>query len=84
MTTTKEQRLASLNGAIKRGGGIIAFSRALGVAHQSVSNWRKRGKVPPDRALMIEQLFGVPRLELIDPALAKFVSTPEAGGDSIL
>lgn len=64
----KETRDA-LELAISRGGGIIAFSRALGVTHQAVSAWRKRYHVPPHRALAIEALFGVDRFLLIQPEL---------------
>lgn len=56
--------------AIRRAGGIIAFSRALGVTHQAVSAWRKRCHVPPHRALAIEALFGVDRFSLIQPELS--------------
>ena len=41
---------AALESAIKRAGGILAFARDLGVTHQAVSAWRKRGHVPFDRA----------------------------------
>lgn len=80
----KAERLASINEAIRRGGGIIAFSRKLGIAHQSVSYWRKQGHVPPDRALLVEQLFGVPRRSLVHPSVLRFLETPDAEGSSIL
>ncbi len=60
----------ALEVAISRAGGIIAFSRALGVTHQAVSAWRKKCHVPPHRALAIEALFGVDRFSLIRPELS--------------
>ena len=65
-----EETRGALELAISRAGGIIAFSRALGVTHQAVSAWRKRCHVPPHRALAIEALFGVDRFSLIQPELS--------------
>jgi DNA-binding transcriptional regulator YiaG len=65
-----EETRVALELAISRAGGIIAFSRALGVTHQAVSAWRKRCHVPPQRALAIEALFGVDRFSLIQPELS--------------
>ena len=65
-----EETREALEVAISRAGGIIAFSRALGVTHQAVSAWRKKCHVPPHRALAIEALFGVDRFSLIQPELS--------------
>lgn len=81
--TDKTDRVASLNAAITRGGGIMAFSRALGVKHQAIYSWKKRGYVPPDKAYAIEALFGVPRAELMAPHMAELLSPPQSAADVI-
>lgn len=68
--TTRTQRLTSINEAIALGGGILSFSRALGVSHQAVTGWRKRGYIPLSRALRVEQLFGVSRAAIVAPEIA--------------
>lgn len=67
--TSRQQRLDALNVAIARAGGIIAFSRDLGVTHQAVTSWRKHCRVPVQRAVAVEKLYGVDRRFLIDPAI---------------
>lgn len=81
--TTFQQRLNALNTAIKRGDGIIAFSRALGVTHQAVTTWRRKGQVPIARAFTIDRLYGVPAALLMAPELAEAYSEPERG-ESVL
>ena len=84
MPSTKASRTKSLNEAIRRGGGIVAFARKLGISHQAVTRWRQIGYVPPDKALTIEQLFGVPRRAVVHPDMLLLLDTPEAGGESIV
>lgn len=74
--TTKEQRIAALDLAIERGGGIVKFCQRMNVSHQAVYNWRKRGWVPPERALVIEAVFGIERSQLMNPDLVRAVSGP--------
>lgn len=76
--TTPEERIAALDEAIKRGGGIVAFSRRMGVTHQAIYSWRKRGWVPLERALAIEAIFGISRERLIAPRLAWALATLHA------
>lgn len=83
-TTDSKQRLANLNLAIARAGGIVSFARKMGVSHQTVSYWRKKCCVPPARAITIEQLFGVPRASIVSPTLARLLSEPDSVGESIL
>lgn len=78
MTDTSREAIET---AIKRAGGIIAFARGLGVTHQAVSAWRKRGYAPFDRAARIETLWGVPRETLVSERVAAAYLTPVAGGD---
>lgn len=74
--TTDDQRREALEVAITRAGGIIAFARALGVTHQAVTSWRKKRRIPPQRAAAIEALYGVDRRYLIDPDLLAAVTSP--------
>ncbi len=76
--TTPEERIAALDEAIKRGGGIVAFSRRMGVTHQAIYSWRKRGWVPLERAIAIDATFNVERDRLIAPRLAWALATPIA------
>jgi len=56
---------ATLNRAIQAGGGVISFARAMGVTHQAVYHWKKRGYVPLDKAARVQSLFGEPLLDLV-------------------
>lgn len=66
--------VAALNEAIKAAGGIIAFARSMGLSHQVVYQWKKRGYVPTERALIIEHKYGIPYGRLIRSALADIIS----------
>lgn len=76
--TTPEERMAALDEAIKRGGGIVAFARRMGVTHQAVYYWKEREWTPLDRALAIEAIFGIDRNLLMEPRLAHALATPNA------
>jgi len=48
--------------AIEKLGGVTKAAAALRVKNPSVvANWRRRGRVPPERVLEIEFLTGVSR-----------------------
>jgi hypothetical protein len=76
--TSPQQRRDALEVAIARGGGIIAFAKAMGVTHQAVTFWRKKSCVPLPRAMVIEHLYGVGREHIIDPAIAEALMAPSA------
>lgn len=76
--TTKEERIAALDLAIERGGGIIKFCKRMGVTHQAVYNWKARGWVPPERAVAIEAVFGIPRDDTMNPDLCRVLNTTTA------
>jgi transposase-like protein len=76
--TTPAERIAALDEVIKRGGGIVAFSRRMGVTHQAIYRWKKRGWVPLERAVAIDATFNVERDRLIAPRLAWALATPIA------
>jgi DNA-binding transcriptional regulator YdaS (Cro superfamily) len=76
--TTKETRVAAIDTAIERGGGIVRFAKAVGVTHQAVYNWKARGWVPPKRAVAIEAVFSVDRDSLMNPDLVRAINAPVA------
>ncbi len=82
--TTPQVRLAHLEQAIARGGGILQFARDMGVTHQAVGGWRKRRYVPMDRAVMIESRYGVPREALVLPEVAALYLAPRAVGSELV
>lgn len=84
MSINQEQRSAALEAAIKRGGGIITFSKSLFVTHQAVSAWRKRGHVPFDKAARIEVLYGVPRQTLVSQRIADAFLMPVSRDEDVL
>ena len=81
---SKEQRVQAIDTAITRGGGITRFAKALGVTHQAVYHWKRRGYAPADRALVMESLFSVPRAETMEPRLAAVFATPQQDAADIL
>ncbi|MGA6183328.1 transcriptional regulator [Stenotrophomonas sp. NPDC077421] len=54
----------ALDKAVKAAGGVTSLADSLGVGQNVVSNWRKRGRVPPSRVIKIEGVTGVSRHEL--------------------
>lgn len=74
----KYQRVEAIDEAIDKGGGVIRFAKAMGVTHQAVYNWRKRGWVPPERAVVIEAVFKIDRNRLMNPDLVRVLNTPVA------
>lgn len=61
--------LPALDRAAEAAGSWVALARKLGVTHQAMYEWKKRGHVPPTRALEIEVHYGIPARELIKPSL---------------
>jgi hypothetical protein len=55
----------TLDRAIEAGGGVISFAKKMGVTHQAVYHWKKRGYVPFDKAAKVQNLFGEPMLNLV-------------------
>ena len=82
--TTKEQRIEAIDTAISRAGGIVKFTKAIGVTHQAIYAWKRRGWAPADKALIMETLFAVPRQSMMEPSLAAVIATPPAGGTDVL
>lgn len=81
---SKEQRIQAIETAVDRGGGIVRFAKALGVTHQAVYSWKKRGWAPADKALIMETLFSVPRADTMDPRLAAVFAAPQQDVSDLL
>jgi DNA-binding transcriptional regulator YdaS (Cro superfamily) len=62
--------MTGIKKAIEMAGGANALAAKLGVTHQAVYVWLRKGWVPSQRALQIEHLFDIPRAELFKPELA--------------
>jgi DNA-binding transcriptional regulator YdaS (Cro superfamily) len=62
--------------AIDLAGGACALAHNLGVTHQAIYTWAKRGWVPMHRALQIETEYGVPRTQLLKPELVAVFIKP--------
>lgn len=67
--------------AIEKAGGIVAFCRDMGVTHQAVYDWKRRGWAPPLRAKHMQDLYGVPAGDTVDPRL---VSLLDDGGRGLI
>jgi hypothetical protein len=74
-------RIDAINLAISKGGGIVRFARSMGVSHQAVYAWKRRGWVPVEKAVVIEAAYGVPRDELMSPDLVRALAAPSASAD---
>ncbi len=77
--TDLQTRRDSLDAAIDKAGGIMTFCKALGVTHQAVYAWKKRGAVPLERASIIEVLYHIPRAAVLDPRITRALEMPSAG-----
>lgn len=82
--STRTSRLAALQSAIDRAGGLITFCEQMGVSHQAVTAWRKRGYLPPQRALDAEVKFGVNRIELVREDVAALLSAPQSDAAGVI
>ena len=65
------ERFPALREAIDKAGGIVKFAAAVGVTHQAVYAWFRKGWMPLERAVVVERLTGVDRLLLVKPSIAQ-------------
>ena len=68
--------MTGIKQATEVAGGACALAHALGVTHQAVYTWAKRGWVPMQRALQIEHMYNIPRTELLKPELVAVFIKP--------
>lgn len=74
-------RLSDITGielACYAAGSQAKLADLLGCSQQNVSMWLRRGWVPVDRVVEIEQATGVYRKLLINPKLVNLLTPPEA------
>lgn len=76
MTTATELKGLAL--AVEKAGSISALARLVGVAHQVMNRWVQKGFVPLDRAVQINQEYGIPTRELVNPKLVDALFGPNA------
>jgi hypothetical protein len=74
-------RIEAINLAISKGGGIVRFAKSMGVSHQAVYAWKRRGWVPVEKAVVIEAAYGIPRDDLMSPDLVRALAAPSASAD---
>ena len=70
--------MSGIETAIAKAGGRRAFADSLSppVTVQAVCQWVRRGWVPPQRALEIEDRYDVDRAYLVKPSLVALVGQP--------
>lgn len=61
--------------AVERAGGVAKLAELLGVKRQGLYPWVRRGFAPASRAVQIEELYGIPREELMDPKLRAMLTS---------
>lgn len=66
--------MSSLAELVNHVGGALPLARALGVTHQAIYPWIKRGWLPTNRALQAASIYNVPHVGLIDPVLRGYIS----------
>jgi DNA-binding transcriptional regulator YdaS (Cro superfamily) len=64
--------------AVALAGSQEALGARLGVSQCAVWKWIKQGYCPPRRAKVIEQVYGIPKHELINPELLAFLVDRQA------
>ena len=62
--------MTGIEKAIDKAGGASPLAAKLGVSHQAVYVWLRNGWVPSKRAIELERLFDIPRVELFKPELS--------------
>lgn len=67
--------MSGIKKAAEAAGGGQQLATALGVSHQSVYQWLKRGWAPMQRAVQIEAKYGIPRGELLKPEIAALATS---------
>lgn len=61
--------MKGIDKVVELAGSQRKLADVLGVTQQAISEWVRQGYVPIGRVVEIESLFGVGRLELVDPSL---------------
>jgi DNA-binding transcriptional regulator YdaS (Cro superfamily) len=75
--------MTGIKKAVDLAGGANALAHKLGVTHQAIYVWMRKGWVPAQRALEIEHLFDIPRVELFKPELAALLTSKLNAVDNV-
>jgi DNA-binding transcriptional regulator YdaS (Cro superfamily) len=62
--------------AVVHAGSLTKLASELGVSFQAVQQWVAQGFVPMDRIPEIESLYGVPRVDLMNPKYSAILAAP--------
>lgn len=65
--------MRGIHAAVIAAGSQAALARAIGTSEVAIHKWVKQGWVPKDRAVQIEQMFGVPRSQTLEPKLLQLL-----------
>lgn len=68
--------LTTVDEVIKALGGTAAAAGLLGVSAPAVSNWRERGKIAPDKFLLVREALSALGKD-VDPCVFAFKLTEE-------
>lgn len=49
---------------IERAGGVSKLGALIGVDHSTVSGWKREGRVPSERAILIHELMDIPLADI--------------------
>lgn len=63
--------------AVEKAGGAIKLARKLGITHQAIYLWVRRGYAPIDRAERLEKMTNIPRHRLVNPRLVRAIIATE-------
>jgi hypothetical protein len=62
-----------ISDAVEKAGGAVVLGKKLGITHQAIYLWVRRGYAPVERAIQLEKLSGVARHLLINPKLVSAI-----------
>lgn len=54
---------------VVKAGGVAELAQKAGVSRQAAYHWLRRKYVSVERAMQLEDLFGIPRQDLVKPSL---------------
>lgn len=72
----------ALERAIKKFDSIADMARQMGVTYQAIQDWRKRGRVPADRCVLLAELSGESREELVGWPPENIIERAKASDDT--
>lgn len=75
------ERYSGILDVVVKAGSLQGPADKLGVTYQAVQQWLKTGYVPLARIPEIESLYGVPRVELMNPKYAAALAEPNFSAD---